>query len=108
MTVKEGLKKIRRLLSKRERWTKGELARPSYRSRTSCEVGAPQAKCFCLEGAIQKVAIGDSTLRTQLRIQVRESLPDGECDYIAFNDRKTTTHRQVLALIDRAIEAAYA
>lgn len=96
------LKQVRALLANPDRWTKGEMARNAF--------GAPidpqgsNATCWCLMGAIHHETKDDpflagsvyQILRTQLQGQTVSD----------FNDNGTTTHTDVMTLLDKAIESS--
>lgn len=95
--------KARELISDPERWTQGVNARNRAGGLTSPENDA--AVCWCGIGALCRVA-GDDDLHWAkavvfLHKTAREA---GFKDFPDFND--TSTHAEVLAAFDRAIEAA--
>lgn len=98
-----GLKAMRELLSDPARWTKGTEARnakgrpvrPWWKSATCwCLLGAPHAGARrCYRNAVQE----EMALRSAL---------GGKKAISGFNDDPTTTHADILALLDREIAAA--
>ncbi len=83
----EGIVRVRALLDREDRWCKGALHTSDGRH---CLIGAMEATQAerLLRPAIL-CAIGEHTGRYYLRI---------EC----FNDKKSTTHADVIAVLDRA------
>jgi hypothetical protein len=97
------LRKARELLSDRDRWTQGALAKsrhPLGSLPVSCGATDPHAYCWCLRGALHKVADREVAWRAEcyLELAVPPSL-----DIAAFNDHRT--HAEVLALLDEALHA---
>jgi hypothetical protein len=93
--------RARKLIEAPERWTKGAMARNSVGARVSAY--APDAICFCAQGALKKASDWDDHLsQAALRLNRAITIPVG---YITYNDEPETTHADILALFDRAIEA---
>jgi hypothetical protein len=98
----KGLKAVRKLLAKPERWTKGYLSRDA--------AGLPawpddeDAVCWCLQGATEKVARANNEgpvyMWSALAVTAQAQ------DIAEWNDKRWRTHAQVLRLIDRAIARA--
>ncbi len=63
-----------------------------------------QASCFCLAGAIQAVD-ADETLEDEV-LKFMDTLTGIDISAIQWNDIKTRTKKQVLALFDKAIAKA--
>ncbi len=119
-TPVELLKKLRKLLEKPERWTKGEYAKDTDGYRVgSCE---KEAACFCLLGGIRRVVDGteEEIEMKAAKALAKIALPKAaselekngvfygsDVDYGSllptFNDAKKTKHRDVLKVIDKAI-----
>ena len=103
------LKALRELLTPPDRWTRGEYARNASGVRTMPT--AKDAQCFCLSGAMSRVALRDGTLVANayylaLRDALADSLPNKDPisrnnPLVAFND--IASHEEVLALIDKTI-----
>lgn len=93
MTTLEQLIAMRELLASPERWTKGALARDKFGNVTYYRANA--AVCWCLLGALRKVAFGYDTEDTRRALVI--CLDD-------YNDARTTTHTDILRLLDIAIE----
>lgn len=97
--IKERIIAARALISKRENWTTGALARTI--DGHSCHENFPLAHCYCGTGALSKCGITvPSVLFSELgafdKDPSRQSIP-------IVND--TEGHEAVLALFDRAIIA---
>lgn len=123
-TAKEILTCARELLSDPARWTKGAYARTTNKSSVASR--SPEARCWCPLGAMlvctygpnetaeSTATVGDSFLWAGLS----ETNPQDQAYYDAldglrkavgrtipsWNDRPETTHGNVLAAFDRAIE----
>ena len=94
------LQATRALIARPEQWTTGRYARNS--DGLEVAFNADEATCFCLEGAVMRVAGGDSSANDRYRHIVR-AIEAVRPTYIAFND--THTHAEVLELLDRIISA---
>ena len=97
MTELEILTAVRDLLSDPTRWTQGTFARdargePSHDWNTE--------SCWCLAGAIYRVAISDDY---GMRAEEFVSNVTGVANIRLFNDHPNTTHESVLAVLDQAI-----
>jgi hypothetical protein len=103
--ITENLVKVRELLSDKSRWTQRTFARDS--NGWSTDVDSGNAVSWCLVGAMEKVAgRGNFISIEKMRSRVRASVPDlANYGYSLsmFND--TQPHANVLALLDRAIDA---
>lgn len=107
MSVKDDLIAARALIDTPEKWGKGM---PSYeRSYTAdpdgpiCAVGACNVQSF-------RARTDGETYNARLYIllvdTLHDALPDGQLSIPGFNDADATTHADIMALFDRAIEAA--
>src|SRR6266853_5063736 len=92
----------RELIEKPEAWCKFELARMGSVPVWS---GSEDATCFCALGAIVRL-LGSATYGSPVEDALDSAVPGGFACASDFNDAPTTTHADVLALYDRAIEAA--
>lgn len=93
----------RELISMPERWTKHHYARDSTgRERLSSDQAAI---CWCSIGAISKAGEGHPISKWGARTILRDAIGG---TISQFNDAETTTHADVLAAWDRAIERARA
>lgn len=105
-TALDILKSARALIDTPEKWTKGALARDA-RGEQVCSRSA-EAVCFCSEGAISAVtAFGEFEWLTSEGDAFKAlsgAVPEGLTVY-HFNDRASTTHTDIMALFDRAIES---
>lgn len=95
----EILKAARKLIEKPENWTQGAFARDGKGRSESIS----RASCFCIIGAIAKVA------RTNLGSPVPQPVLKAlgftaHCRLAQFND--SATHSEVLDLFSKAIAAA--
>lgn len=103
---------VRGMLSDPKRWTKGASARNKYRHRVSPT--SPSAVKWCLEGAVNRSSAGAPSVASRRAFWVRRYLIEATpvrpwlCGIAWFNDDPETTHADVLALIDRAIDLALA
>lgn len=88
------LANARDLISQAVRWTQGAYARGS--DGTSVEVNSPRAVCWCLRGAVKRVAPNRHAEIDASLLLLRHT-PRWE----AFND--SHTHLQVLDLIDEVL-----
>ena len=101
MSDLEDLKAVRELLSDPARWTKHVSARDKDGHNT--HVRSKTAACFRLSGAVHKVR-NNLPARERLLDKISLHIPAGECHIPDYNDETYTTHADVLALVDRAIE----
>lgn len=104
-TPKTVLKDAREFLTEPKRWIKGDL----FQNGKGEAVTRPAATCACLTGAL---LIGSGGTATPERrdafdgsVKLLEALTS-ETLLADFNDRPTTTHADVLAVLDKAIENA--
>lgn len=93
MTLKNDLIAAKALIDTPEKWGKG-----------SFDLGRG---CYCALGALGVAQNGRPWGFTDLAAQhLIKSLPKGWASVACFNDDFHTTHADVMALFDRAIEAA--
>lgn len=90
----------RKRISKREHWTKGVMARDRIGLPTSDR--ADDACSFCSIGAV-RASSASGVLVNAATNELWISLK-GLIEISDFNDDRSTTHRQVLALFDRTIK----
>ncbi len=101
MTPREILIAARALIAQPENWTKGAFALTSTGSLG--RPGHEESTCFCVAGAILHTQ--PSTSVRQILKLIEKVLP-GEFESVPdFNDDPHTTHADVLAAFDRAIES---
>lgn len=104
----ERLKEIEDLLSVPERWTKGYYAKTASGLNVSAD--NPQAVCWCIYGAIEKVCtrhseedkylmrcIGEAITIKRQKIYTWRGLD-------SFNDSPATKHADILEVLEKAIE----
>jgi hypothetical protein len=87
-------------------WTKGTYAKDS--EGRSCIISSPDAKCFCLLGALRRTEYELGTDKTwyQARAIIANVLNTGRMGgIIDFNDNLSTTKADVLSLLDKAISS---
>src|SRR6185369_1797313 len=98
--VVDNLKAARKLISKKKNWTQRAFARGKT-GRVVNELG-PAAVCFCAMGAVIRTNAADLTYSATV-LALDNAIPSECCvyDVVEFND--TRTHKEVLALFDRAI-----
>lgn len=105
MSPAEQLRAAKALIDTPEKWTKGCNARAF--DGASLDPRDVLASCFCSFGAMVHVEDNSDNRREAdhaLFMAVGEIAPFP--GYISFNDADTTTHADVMALFDRAIELA--
>jgi len=120
MTTLEILKKMRALLDKPENWTRRTYARDVNGEPVSM-VNPKDAVSFCIMGAYRKVSspvIGQAPIWSGRAVAhykaLQEQIPkpffsisdfnhDPHRTLSAFNDDPSTTHTDMLSLLDRAI-----
>lgn len=98
MEVIELLEKTYELLSDPKRWIKGDFAR----DKTGHTVGfhAPEATCWCLVGAIYKIAGNDRNIQGSAL-----TILEANCPYfslITLNDK--STHEEVMEFLKATID----
>lgn len=99
MSVKENLIAAKALIDTPEKWGKGRDSFPLTR------LGG--AKCLCAHGALFEAMGGEWASGSIEAIRkLRASLPSEWRYTPEFNDDPATTHADIMALYDRAIEAA--
>lgn len=94
--------KIHELLATPDKWTQRAFAKTATGEITSSL--APDAKCWCLVGAIVKCYGDDGIEGFQARMDVTRNLTiaAGEPDSIVnWNDNPSRTHAEVLELVKR-------
>lgn len=92
MTNKDRLKKLRKLLAVRKRWTRDAFARDK-RVR-SCEPTSKNAVSWCLYGGCERVGIEHPAPLFTFLIK----------GIAHFNDDPGTNHKDILKVIDEAIK----
>lgn len=106
MTLRENLKAVRALIAKG--WATGSFARSDQWEPVIVE--SPNAVCFCIAGAVLRVSGEEDIAGNPMVRSLSDTLGVCEGDQsrflVAFNDAPGRSQDDVLALIDRAIEAA--
>lgn len=108
MNALEVLKAARHLLSDPNRWTKRAYARAA--DGLDIDATSDMAVSFCAIGAMRHVTGSDSIVDNEEYGEAMVALngavvwPGKLCRTARFNDHPDTTHEDVLALYDRAIE----
>jgi hypothetical protein len=102
MTPLELLTNGREVITNKERWTRGALARDKNRDRTLPR--SPKAVCFCSIGALLKANEGGFVLTVrEAEMFLKQAMG---ADITIFNDRLAKNHDEVLSAWDKAIELA--
>ena len=99
-TVTKALTDARKLISKPENWTKKTLARDN--AGKNCLLLSKDAVCYCSVGALHKSAVNDRIIANAMQI-LRGFTPNNR-PVVHYNDHTTTTHEDILAMFDLAIE----
>lgn len=103
MATIDVLRAMKARLSTPAKWARGVAARDKHGIR--CRAEHERAVCWCLLGALGlSGAQGPDRLGAALILH--SVLPDGSNTIPQFNDSKKTTHADVLAVLDKAIEKA--
>jgi hypothetical protein len=100
MSVKDDLIAAKSLIDTPEKWAKG-----TYETRNGCmcALGACRRQVYGNAGGGSSEdgeLVGDMN---PLATALLDALPNGETSVSAYNDRKLTTHADIMALFDRAI-----
>lgn len=98
MTVKEVLIAARKRIEKEENWAKNGAAFTKHGDRTQSD--DPDATSWCALGAVWVQDGADSGLMHDA-IRALDIACDGYAD--DFNDKRGTTHKDILDLFDKAI-----
>lgn len=105
MTTKEVLEKAKAIIADPFHWTKGAFARNSH-GTTVIDVTSEDACSFCALGALVRV-MENETDYNHARDILELCVGDKNFPNVpAFNDASETTHADILALFDCAIEEA--
>lgn len=106
-TTVEILTGVRELLADPAHWTKGVLARNA--DDFEVEPRDPRAACWCLAGAVTKVA-GDYIVIPILDdVAMKHGAVESDnCPFVELNDADETTHEEILKVLDEAIEISRA
>lgn len=90
MSLKDDLIAAKALIDTPEKWRKGSFG---------------WAGCYCAAGALRLV-LGQNFEVSEAWGALWGALPPGERGVVSFNDDPSTTHADIMALFNRAIEAA--
>lgn len=96
----EILKAAQELISIPERWTKGGSARDNL--GRVVYAASPAACCWCAFGAVSRMGCPE----LDWYLVAAAGLDPDATGIAGFNDDPATTHADILALFDRAIELA--
>lgn len=99
MNARQLLEKTRQLLSEPRRWTKNFAALDDRYEPVP--VQSSEACRFCLVGAIERCRDGDCYSSVPEVFRVLEEVAGR--DAVLFNDDMSTTHEDVLNVLDEAI-----
>jgi hypothetical protein len=111
VTTLAHLRALRNLLEKKHSWTKGASARNQIGEPVTSD--DPEAVSWCLFGASRKVTFNpdlEHMYRHDGWIEVHDALLTAMKslgligDYIGYNERRFTEHKDILALVNHAIE----
>lgn len=102
-TVPAVIEAVRALIADPSRRCCGAEARDA--AGNPCDPCSPEARCWCVYGAMERAAAGDATLADEtdafLVGTAREELPE-LFSLAQLNDDSTTSHADVVALLGRA------
>lgn len=101
MSPAEQLRAAKALIDTPEKWTQGCAARDADGLSSGVCSGAV---CWCAWGALAK--FGNPFVSPGLINLMDGAVPDDSKSFITYNDLPTTTYADVMALFDRAIDAA--
>ena len=99
MRLLEHLKKMRDMLSESEHWTQKCTARDQNGNPTSAD--SKKAHSWCLVGAAYNITSSLKDISNILNA-LRDSANERYIDH--YNDLETTTHSDILNMIDTAIQ----
>lgn len=100
MSTMDALIALKTLLAEPSSWTKGKPARNAEGNRIAPT--SDNAVCWCLLGAIYRITYYDHNLFTVI-CGIMNRLVNS-LGLSTYNDDPTTTHADILKLIDTAIE----
>ena len=103
MTTTDVLRHMRARLSEPGKWTKGGYARDKQGRLTRSN--SKDAVCFCMLGAM-RTARDAGNQQNAANVLLSVLAPLGYGSIPSFNDSPTTTHADVLSVLDKAIEQA--
>lgn len=100
--VTKTLIEAKAIIAKPENWTQGVFARD--KTGHQVHVADPDAVCFCSLGALRKTGIKETSGAVYMRARGCLADSGGSVDIANIND--TSTHEEVMAMWDKAIEAS--
>lgn len=102
MNGREGVQRLRVLLTPEKAWTKGASARDDFGSQVPPT--SPAATCYCLIGGAYKVTGGGDCYVDARELLIRQLEQDDMFAGLSqFNDSIVTDHADVLAFLDRVL-----
>ena len=106
MKASEVLEAVAELLSPEGRWTQRVFARNCVGLPINPE--SPSATCWCLQGAIQRIAGENGSIGTLTTIAyaVSAQIPTKEASISVWNDRHDRTQQQVVTVAKLAAARA--
>lgn len=106
MTLLEHLKATRELIGTPDKWTQNVYSRDKLGSQ--CSIRSSEACKFCIMGAIRRVddsAAADKAYEYLKNYSpILDSYSKGQL--VVYNDDSNTTHKDIIALLDKAIKDA--
>lgn len=104
MTLREDLVAAKALIDTPEKWCKGSDWRGAniYTSTASYAPPAAIRLQMCARSAAQTI---DCKRHSGVHVALIAALPDGWRSVAEFNDERRTTHADIMALFQRAIDA---
>lgn len=101
--VKDFLIKVKNLLNKHQKWTKGEWSRTSKGTKTNYT--SSDASRFCLLGACYKLDTYGTPSYPAIKAIETKLQDEGEYSSIpSFNDSPQTHYKDVINLLDEVIK----
>lgn len=98
--VRTAVQQIRELYKYPTAWGQGFWGHDAQGNSVSPRRKA--AVCWCLEGAIERVADGSSRLFCGVRDAIETAIPDTR-SIVTWNDLEGRTHADVLELLDKVL-----
>lgn len=94
------LKRVKRIISTPDKWCKNA----NFQDRKGLVCNYEEAAKFCLSGALLFASDSPPTNTLEVVKQIHALLPE-TLTMTAFNDLPSTTHEDVIGLLDKALEA---
>lgn len=105
-SLSQTLTEAKALISSTENWITRDYA-SDRQYGLSFSIQDPDATCFCALGAATR-ATGQTDIFNEATKALHAELPEGHTMVSLFNDDEDTTHADIMALFDRAIDKAQA